>query len=109
MKKFYLIILTVFCSGILMNARGQQIPQYSQYMQTLFVRGTYQGHNIDNTTPQEVSKWINVVKTLMPKEVMVYTISRDTPAAGLRKVSKKELESIASQVRDLNITVSVSE
>jgi Fe-S oxidoreductases len=78
-------------------------------MQTLFVRGTYQGHNIDNTTPQEVSKWINVVKTLMPKEVMVYTISRDTPAAGLRKVSKKELESIASQVRDLNITVSVSE
>lgn len=32
MKKFYLIILSVFCSGILTDAWGQQIPQYSQYM-----------------------------------------------------------------------------
>ncbi len=78
-------------------------------LQTLFVRGTYNGTNIDNTTPQEVAKWLQVVETLHPKEVMVYTISRDTPAQGLEKITKKELEKIAQQVRLLNIPVSVSE
>ena len=78
-------------------------------LQTLFVKGTYNGSTVDNTTPNEVAKWLKIVEMLHPKEVMVYTISRDTPAQGLKNISKKELEQIAQQVRLLNIAVSVSE
>lgn len=77
-------------------------------LQTLFVRGSHNGEAIDNTTPYEVNRWLDIIKDLRPKDVMVYTIARDTPISTLQKVSKEDLESIAQQVRDLGIHVQVS-
>ena len=77
-------------------------------LQTLFIQGEYNGINIDNSTAEEVAKWIKIVEELHPSEVMVYTISRDTPAEGLKKVSSHRLNQIAQHVRDLGISVSVS-
>ena len=48
------------------------------------------------------------IKAIKPKEVMIYTIARDTPAQGLEKVSLKELKEIASRVEALGIPVQVS-
>ena len=39
---------------------------------------------------------------------MIYTIDRKTPEEALEKVSREELEQIASRVRELGIAVSVS-
>jgi len=48
------------------------------------------------------------VKRLMPKEVMVYTIARDTPIETLTKVPHNELNAIADRVREFGIPVQVS-
>lgn len=77
-------------------------------IQTLFLRGTFDGKVVDNTTEEEVKQWLTLVKEIKPKEVMVYTIARDTPAQGLEKVSLKDLKDIASKVEALGIPVQVS-
>ena len=56
-------------------------------IQTLFLRGTYNGTIIDNTTPDEIDAWLKAIERIRPSEVMIYTISRDTPEGGkLEKV-----------------------
>lgn len=78
-------------------------------IQTLFLRGLYSGKVIDNTTPEEISAWIAALERIKPSEVMIYTISRDTPAGGqLKKVPEKELKKIASLVEKLGIKTKVS-
>jgi wyosine [tRNA(Phe)-imidazoG37] synthetase (radical SAM superfamily) len=78
-------------------------------IQTLFLRGTYNGKPIDNTTDDELNAWIDALKKIKPREVMIYTISRDTPeGAELKKVPLKELKSIASRVEALGIKTQVS-
>ncbi|QKG80984.1 radical SAM protein [Tenuifilum thalassicum] len=77
-------------------------------LQTLFIKGKYKGQEIDNTTDTEIKAWLEVVKQINPKEVMVYTIARDTPLTGLQKVSKPRLDEIANLVKSLGIPVQVS-
>ena len=79
-------------------------------IQTLFLRGTYNGRIIDNTTPEELEAWLKAIDKIRPSEVMIYTISRDTPPEGgaLNKVPAKELRDIASKVEKLGIKTQVS-
>jgi wyosine [tRNA(Phe)-imidazoG37] synthetase (radical SAM superfamily) len=79
-------------------------------IQTLFLRGLYNGRVIDNTTPEELDAWIRAIEKINPEEVMIYTISRDTPPEGgeLNKVPAKELMEIASKVEKLGIKTQVS-
>jgi len=67
-------------------------------LQTMFIRGQFEGHTIDNTTDNELKAWIEVLQQIRPRLVMIYTIARDTPANDLRKVSTEELETIAALV-----------
>jgi wyosine [tRNA(Phe)-imidazoG37] synthetase (radical SAM superfamily) len=75
----------------------------SQIIQTLFIRGSYNGDFIDNTTETELSAWISVLKDISPRYVMIYPIARDTPASGLEKIPKARLESIAERAREAGI------
>lgn len=78
-------------------------------IQTLFLRGEFRGSRIDNTTPEELKEWLNALSAIRPQEVMIYTISRDTPEGGkLEKVSLKELKEIAEKVAALGIKTQVS-
>lgn len=78
-------------------------------IQTLFLRGEYKGKKIDNTTPEEISGWLKAIKEISPSEVMIYTISRDTPeGSSLEKISLKELKEIAGKVNELGIKTQVS-
>lgn len=77
-------------------------------IQTMFLRGTYNGQSVDNTTDREVSAWLKLVKEIAPREVMVYSLDRDTPAPNLEKVTAEELNNIANQVRALRIKCSVA-
>jgi hypothetical protein len=74
----------------------------------MFLRGECNGVFIDNTVPEELSRWLEVVSLLRPREVMIYTIDRETPAQGLRKIPLQELEQIAAKVRQMGIPVKVS-
>lgn len=77
-------------------------------IQTLFLRGNHQGEPIDNTTEAEISAWLKLLADIMPSQVMIYTIDRDTPAVGLEKVKLGELQQIASRVKELGFNVQVS-
>jgi wyosine [tRNA(Phe)-imidazoG37] synthetase (radical SAM superfamily) len=78
-------------------------------IQTLFLRGSYNGKIIDNTTPEEIDAWLKAIEMIKPYEVMIYTISRDTPEGGqLSKVPHAELKRIAGMVNRLGIKTSVS-
>ena len=78
-------------------------------IQTLFLRGTFKGKVIDNTTPEEIETWLKAIEMIKPSEVMIYTISRDTPEGGqLSKVPLGELKHIAGLVKQLGIKASVS-
>jgi wyosine [tRNA(Phe)-imidazoG37] synthetase (radical SAM superfamily) len=77
-------------------------------IQTLFLRGSFKGKIVDNTTDEEINRWVELIKAIKPKEVMVYTIARDTPAIGLEKVSIKDLKAIAAKIESMGIPVQVS-
>ena len=77
-------------------------------IQTMFLRGEYLGKRVDNTTEEEVSAWLKLVEEIRPKQVMVYSLDRDTPCQTLEKVEKDELREIAARVEALGITCSVA-
>lgn len=78
-------------------------------VQSLFLRGFYRSFVIDNTIPEELKEWLKAIDIIKPLEVMIYTISRDTPEGGrLNKVPLKELHAIAKMVNALGIKTQVS-
>ena len=77
-------------------------------VQTLFMKGTFEGENVDNTTDEYVLPWLEVVKEIAPRQVMIYTIDRETPAPDLLKATHEELDRIGELVREAGISCSVS-
>ena len=78
-------------------------------IQTLFLRGISEGQKIDNTSAEELSEWVKAIDEIRPSEVMIYTISRDTPAGSkLEKIPLDELNSIAQMINKLGIKTQVS-
>ena len=61
-------------------------------LQTMLVRGSV----VDNTTPEALEAWYSVVRQLGPREIMLYSVSRDTPVAGIEKVSFDDLSAAAA-------------
>ena len=77
-------------------------------VQTMFLRGEFEGEVVDNTTTEEIEAWLRLVEEIAPRSVMVYTIDRDTPAPNLVKVPIEELRAIAKRVEALGIDCSVA-
>ena len=78
-------------------------------IQTLFVKGECDGRPVDNTTEEEITAWLSALQRLRPRQVMIYTIHRDTPLGNsLRKVPVSELNAIARKVNEIGIPTSVS-
>ena len=77
-------------------------------IQTMFMRGMYNGESVDNTREEYVAPWLDIVKTIRPQQVMVYTIDRETPSKGLEKASHEQLDAIRDRVIALGIPCSAS-
>lgn len=77
-------------------------------IQTMFLKGEHNGQSVDNTSEEEITGWLEALKQIHPKQVMIYTIDRETPVKNLRKVLKDELETIATRAREAGFDVSVS-
>jgi wyosine [tRNA(Phe)-imidazoG37] synthetase (radical SAM superfamily) len=78
-------------------------------IQTLFLNGTIDGKIIDNTTPNEINAWLKAIKLIYPKQVMIYTLDRDTPTDTLHKATHEQLTAIAKQVKALGFNTLISE
>ena len=77
-------------------------------VQTMFLKGEFEGKDVDNTSDRFVLPWLERVKLIAPSQVMIYTIDRETPAHGLLKATHEELDRIGDLVREAGISCSVS-
>lgn len=78
-------------------------------IQTLFMKGTTdEGKDVDNTSDRYVLPWLEVVKQIAPRQVMIYTIDRETPDLFLKKATHEELDRIVLLVREAGIQASAS-
>jgi len=77
-------------------------------IQTMFLRGEYNGEEFDNTTDAEVNAWLKALEEIKPQQVMIYTIDRETPAHHLEKITEEELNAIAEKVEGHGYEVTVS-
>ena len=77
-------------------------------IQTMFLCGTVNGEPIDNSTDSEVEQWLEILKKINPKEVMIYTIDRATPIKTVHKIGITRLNEIRDKVSLLGFKVQVS-
>lgn len=77
-------------------------------VQTMFLRGEFKGKHFDNTTESEITAWLEILKKIQPKQIMIYTIARDTPINSLEKITIAELNSIAERTKNAGFNVQVS-
>ncbi len=73
-------------------------------IQTMFMAGK----DVDNTGDEYVLPWLEKLKLIAPRQVMIYTIDRETPVSGLMKAQPKILDEIAEKVRAVGLSCSVS-
>lgn len=77
-------------------------------IQSMFLKGIVNGIDVNNTGDEYVLPWIQVIKDIAPREVMIYTIDRETPQQELVKATHEELDRIATLVKAAGLKVSVS-
>ena len=77
-------------------------------IQTMFMKGMSGKYSVDNTGEQFVQPWLKALKYIAPKEVMVYTIDRETPDHDLQKATPAELNAICERVIAMGIPCTAS-
>ncbi len=77
-------------------------------IQTMFLTGSHNGVDMDNTLPEYVNPWLEILKQIKPEKVMIYTVDRETPIGTLRKATPQKLDEIAETVRKSGLETSVS-
>ena len=78
-------------------------------IQTMFLKGkTDEGEDVDNTSDAFVLPWLEVVKAIAPRQVMIYTIDRETPDSFLQKATHEELDRIVALLEQAGIRASAS-
>ena len=59
-------------------------------LQTMFLKSK----DFDSSSPEVLHGWMDIVRVLRPREVMVYTIDRPTPEPGLQKFTVEEMRAL---------------
>lgn len=77
-------------------------------IQSMFMKGVTTSGDTDNTSDRYVLPWLEALRRIRPREVMVYTIDRETPDNHLEKATPKELNRIRDLVLAEGIPCSVS-
>lgn len=67
-------------------------------IQTMILRGSHEGKNVDNTTNEEIEALIKAYKKIRPRKIMIYSLDRSTPEENLIKVEKDELMQIGRRI-----------
>ena len=61
-------------------------------LQTMFLRC----RDFDSSSPEVLGPWMDIVRRLHPREVMVYTIARPAPMEGLEKFSVEQMRALVA-------------
>ncbi len=72
-------------------------------MQTMFLKSK----DFDSSSPEVLNGWMNIVRLLKPREVMVYTIDRPTPEEGLQKFTVEEMRRLVQPLIDEGFLIQI--
>ena len=61
----------------------------------------------DTATPEALGAWMDIVRELRPREIMVYTIDRETPDKSLGKYTVEEMTSFVQPLLDEGFKIQV--
>ena len=74
-------------------------------LQTMMLRSAEYG--FDSASPEVLDGWMRIVRLLRPREIMVYTIDRLTPAQGLEKFSVDEMTRLVQPLLDEGFRIQI--
>ena len=74
-------------------------------LQTCMLRS--KEYDFDSSRPEVLDGWMAIVRQLRPREIMVYTIDRPTPAQGLEKFTVEEMTSLVQPLIDEGFTIQI--
>ena len=77
-------------------------------IQTMLLKGSYLGKDMDNTSDKFVLPWLEAVKEIAARQVMIYTIDRETPDHDLLKATHEELDRIVELIKKAGIPATAS-
>lgn len=72
-------------------------------LQTMFLKSPA----FDSSSPEELSGWMDIVRRLRPREIMVYTIDRETPMKGLQKFTAGQMEEMVKPLADEGFMIQI--
>ena len=72
-------------------------------LQTMFLKSA----DFDTTRPEALDAWRDLVRKLRPREIMVYTIDRETPDKSLEKYTVQEMTAFVQPLLDEGFNIQV--
>lgn len=72
-------------------------------LQTMFLKAP----EYDSSSGESLRKWMDIVRRLKPREVMVYTIDRETPQKNLQKFTAGQMEKMVRPLVEEGFMVQV--
>ena len=72
-------------------------------LQTMFLRSP----EFDTTSQEVLEGWMNIVREVRPREIMVYTIDRETPDKSLGKYTVEEMTAFVQPLLDEGFKIQI--
>ena len=72
-------------------------------LQTMFVRSSY----FNTAEPDALNRWMDIVRRLSPREIMIYTIDRETPDKTLQKYTVDEMKAFVRPLLDEGFKIQI--
>lgn len=72
-------------------------------LQTMFLRS----RDFDSSAPGQLKAWMDIVRFLRPREIMVYTIDRPTPEEGLEKFDAQAMKQLVKPLLDEGFKIQI--
>lgn len=72
-------------------------------LQTMFLRSD----DFDSSSPDVLNGWMDIVRELHPRQIMVYTIDRPTPQSGLDKFSAEQMRALVQPLAEEGFDIQI--
>ena len=72
-------------------------------LQTMFLKAP----DFDSSSPEVLLPWMDIVRALHPREIMVYTLDRPAPMQGLVKFSEEQMRSLVQPLIDEGFKIQI--
>ena len=72
-------------------------------LQTMFLKAP----EFDSSSPEVLEGWMRIVRDLRPREIMVYTIDRETPMKGLQKMTVDQMRELVQPLLDEGFRIQI--